>query len=294
MKINYRHVIGGVVLVAILFGTVLVWQILPPRNFPVGTVTTILAGADVRAISEALESQAVVRSAFWFRLLVKFAGDENGVKAGRYYFEAPLTLFGVARRVTSGQFALQPLKVTIPEGLAAEDIAVILARSLPNFDANKFVISALPFEGQLFPDTYFLPPIVSEKEVVELMRENFNERIKALNNQIANSGFSLEQIVTMASLVEKEANQSDTRKLIAGILWKRYDAGMPLQVDVAKETYLYVNLPPAPIANPSLDAIVATIYPTESNFWFYLADKQGVTHFSKDYQEHLALKRKYL
>ncbi len=277
-----------------LLGVALVWTLLPPTNFPTGQVVTIAPGNDLGAISRQLQKADVVRSAFWLRGLIRMTKGETGVQAGHYFFEQPLNLIGVVWRLSHGKFVRQPLKVTIPEGLTAKDTGKLLARALPDFDQSGFVVLADPFAGQLFPDTYFFPPTVSEEQVLELMRGNFDDQIKSLQNQINGSGWSLEQMLVMASLVEKEAWDPTDRRLIAGILWKRYEAGMALQVDVARETYNQVGLPPKPIVNPSLDAILATLYPTESPYWFYLADKRGVTRFSKNYKDHLANIKKYL
>jgi len=171
-------------------------------------------------------------------------------------------------------------------------------------------------EGFLFPDTYFFLPTASTSAIVEEMRENFNRQTASLQADLLAADKSLLEIVTMASIVEKEAYDSEDRRMIAGVLWKRIEAKMRLQVDAVfpyilgkntfqltkadlnydspYNTYRYAGLPPGPIGSPSLDAITAALNPTESPYWFYLADDEGVTHFAKDFDEHVANKQKYL
>lgn len=120
----------------------------------------------------------------------------------------------------------------------------------------------------------------------------------------------------MASLLEEEARTTETRKMVSGILWKRLSAGMPLQVDAVfpyiigkntfeitlkdlefdspYNTYKYKGLPPGPISNPGKDSILAAIYPTKSDYWFYLSDKNGLMHYAITFDEHKINKAKYL
>ena len=117
---------------------------------------------------------------------------------------------------------------------------------------------------------------------------------KSLEFKIKFSDRTLEEIITMASIIEREASNSGDRRQIAGILWKRYDADYKLQVDVARSTYQEEGLPNEPIANPGLDAIKAALEPVESPFWFYLSDAKGVTHYAVTYDEHKKNIRTYL
>jgi UPF0755 protein len=168
----------------------------------------------------------------------------------------------------------------------------------------------------LWPDTYYLEPTVTPDEVVKKLRATFATKIDPLKSTITASGHSLSEIITMASLVEEEASTDKDRRLIAGILWKRLAAGMPLQVDASLtyalgrsthdltvddlksdppyNTYQSTGLPPAPISNPGLAAIKAVLEPTKSAYFYYLADQYGVTHYAETLAEHNENKAMYL
>ena len=159
-------------------------------------------------------------------------------------------------------------------------------------------------EGYLFPDTYLFLPGAETEQIIGTMRDNFKKK----------AGDIAQDIVIMASLIEKEVPASDDRRIVSGILWKRLEIGMPLQVDAVfpyitgkrevllddlkinspYNTYLYKGLPPGPIANPGLDAIEAARNPKETPYLYYISGKDGKTHFAKTYEEHLKNKEKYL
>ena len=175
---------------------------------------------------------------------------------------------------------------------------------------------AKSFEGYLFPDTYFFYSNVTPDQVIETLRNNFNQKIKTALLDIQASGKSLQDVITMASIVEREATSSTDRKMIAGVLWKRISISMPLQVDppfyyiLGKDSSqitlkdlamdspynLYKNkgLPPTPITNPGMSSILATVNPTTSNNLFFLSDKKGAIHYAPTYEGHVANKLKYL
>jgi UPF0755 protein len=126
------------------------------------------------------------------------------------------------------------------------------------------------------------------------MRANFNVKVAPLLPAVATSTHSLADIVTMASLIEKEAQTDTDKHLIAGILWNRIQRGMALQVDADPETYRQKGLPPAPICNPGLESIEAALYPTKTNYVYYLSDHNGVIHYAMTYAEQQANEAKYL
>ncbi len=178
-------------------------------------------------------------------------------------------------------YLLVPVRITIPEGYNLEDIATKF-RVFKNFDKENFLKIAR--EGYLFPDTYFLTGRETEEDIIKIMEDNFKKR----------AGEVKPEILIMASLLEKESKISEERKIISGILWKRLEAGMPLQVDAELDTYLYKELPSAPICNPGLDSIEAALNPVESEHWYYLHDKNGIIHYAKTFEEHKINKAKYL
>jgi len=287
-----------------------------PANFPEGGVITIERDTHLSEIAELLEREEVVRSASALRIIILLLNGERSVFAGDYYFNSKTNLLRVAQMVTRGEFGLKPVKVTIPEGATVNDMVNIFVINFNQFSGEEFLELALPMEGYLFPDTYFFLPTVLPKKIVKVMKENFTERIQEINEDIGAFGESLDDVVIMASILEKEARTTETRRTIAGILWNRIAIGMPLQVDAAflyingkntfeltlddlqidspYNTYLYPGLPQGPIANPGLDALKAAINPIETNYLYYLSDLEGIMYYSKTFEEHKLNKEKYL
>ncbi len=303
-------ILGGVAIASYLFA------IRPPDEFPAGGLVAVESGASVTAIAASLEEQHVIRSPLALRLFVRVLGRERGVQAGDYLFKEPLSSWQVAKALSVGAYGLEPMRIRIAEGATTREMAALLSKALPRFDADAFLVEARPEEGFLFPDTYFFLPNASEETVLQALRQNFDAHLPELQPLIDASGHSLEEIVIMASIIEREARDPEDRRLISGVLWNRIAKKMPLQVDVTflytigKNTFqlttadlksdnpynTYVNkgLPPGPIGSPSLDSLKAAAQPTKNPYLFYLADHSGVTHYAKTYQEHLANKRLYL
>ncbi len=278
-----------------------------PNDFPENSLIGIEKGSSLSKIALRLEESGIIKSDIPFIFLVRLFGLERSIKSGDYFFEKPASLFTVIRRLVAADFEIKPRKVTIPEGATLSDIADIFgATGFENFDKAQFLKITEGKEGRLFPDTYFFLPTVTANQVAETMERNFRKKVGNIENNV----------LVMASLIEKEIADRDDRRIVSGILWKRISAGMPLQVDAVfpyikgrnggrvtfsdlkikspYNTYLNKGLPPAPIANPGLDAIDAARHPKKSPYWFYLSDKNGVTHFSKTFEEHKINKARYL
>lgn len=313
-KTNHFHYIGGVLgVVSIAF---ISWTISTPKEFPTERVIFITDGMTLSEISTHLKDEAAIRSKVMFEALVAiFAGEEN-LKAGIYYFREPANSIVVAKRLATGQYGLASSRVTVPEGSTVTDVAKILKSRLPLFDAEGFLAQADELEGYLFPDTYFFLPTATPEQVIDEMTGNFKKKAGELSREIEKNGQTLADVVTMASILEKEAHTLEDKRMIAGILWKRIREGMPLQVDA---TFLYINgkntfelttddlaidspyntyrnkgLPPGPIANPGFDSILAAVTPEESPYFFYLSDRRGNLYYSEDFEQHKEYKFKYL
>ncbi len=288
----------------------------PPTDFPVGSVVRIREGASVASIAADLEAAGVIRSPFALRLWVTLSRGEEIVRAGDYFFSAPRSILEVARRIMTGEFGLTPARVTIPEGATRADIARLLDKKFKDFDADAFMTATEGKEGYLFPDTYFFLPTVEPEEVVRAMEKNFSEKIQTLSEEIGEFGRPLDEVVTMASMLEKEGSGLKMRQEIAGVLWNRLEIDMPLQVDAVfliingkntyqltlsdlaidspYNTYRFKGLPPGPIANPSLDSLKAAVTPVESDYLFYLSDRRGHTYYARDFEGHKENRRRYM
>jgi UPF0755 protein len=265
-----------------------------PVDFPIRTVTKINEGLGLRSISLKLKNEHIIRSRTVFEAFVIIFGREKSVIKADYFFENKLPVWEVASRVSKGDSRMAPVSVTIPEGFNVTEIADAFVSKLSNFDKNKFLLESKTLEGRLFPDTYFFLTTDTEEEVIKSMSENFNKKILSLKPEIVLSGKSEKEIITMASLIEKEAEGNVDREVISGILWKRININMPLQVDVAPETYKAKGLPKNPICNPGFAAIKAAIHPKNSPYFYYLHDKNGNIHYAKSFTQHRYNVLKYL
>jgi UPF0755 protein len=306
----------------ILFGggTALVlymYVIAPPNDFPVGVLIAVPEGASAGEVAQLLEDQSVVRQKESIQAAVILLGRDRGVRAGDYLFKQPKDVFSIARAITTGAYGLEPVRFRVPEGATTHEMAKLYSSQLQRFDSEKFLEKAQPLEGYLFPDTYFFLPNTNEDVVIDAMRKNFDSHIETLVGDITKSGRPLNDIVIMASILEKEARIYEDRQKIAGVLWRRLKIDMALQVDAAflyslgrttfdltkadladksdpYNTYANKGLPPGAIGSPSLASLRAAANPIDGGFLFYLADGNNVTHYSKTYEEHLRKKALYL
>lgn len=287
-----------------------------PASFSPGTIVIIPSGASVQSAALQLADAHVVAHPALLRFLMRLKGQDDQIQEGAYQFKARQNLFTVMYRLTSGTYDLPVTRITFVEGVTVQNIADQAATAFPEVVTATFLSLAKPYEGYLFPDTYFFRYSTDASAIVLAMRKNFTNKIKSLSPDIAQSGHSLSDIVTMASLVEKEARSSTDKRIVAGILWNRIQHGMPLQVDAVfgyinnrdtyapsftdlkidspYNTYLHKGLPPGPIDNPGLDSLEAATTPTLTPYLYYLTGKDGLMHYASTYAQHQANLRKYL
>lgn len=287
-----------------------------PRTFPSYQFVKINKGETTEEIASYLKEKSVIRSPRLFSFLLKVSGSEDKVISGYYRLGKQDPLFSIILKLRSGNFGYTPYRVTIPEGLSNKEIAGVFDKKLDSFDPEKFLRLTENEEGFLFPDTYYVAPAETEEEIAARMKDNFNKQIEPLKVAIDKSGRSLKEIMTIASLIEKEVRTKEDRRLVSGVIAKRLAAKMPLQIDavfpyiigkntfeVTKSdlkvdspynTYLYKGLPPGPIANPGLDSIKAALEPTTSPYFYYLSDKDGKIHYAETFEQHKENVRKYI
>ncbi|MEK7068533.1 MAG: endolytic transglycosylase MltG [Patescibacteria group bacterium] len=287
-----------------------------PADFPAGAYARVSEGESLGEIAERFEDRAIVRSAFLFKVAARAVGDHKKIPAGEYYFPHGENLVSVAIRLVSGDFNTTPVRITVPEGATNREIAKMLSEKLPEFDPRDFMAATRDKEGYLFPDTYFFMPGESTEAILSVFNNGLQVHLQKIQGEIDASKKPLHEILTMASILEKEASTLKDRRLIAGVLWRRIQIHMPLQVDATFPYYLgrntyevtiddlkqehpyntYVNkgLPPGTISNPSLEAILAAVTPAKSSYVYFLSDKDGTFHFASTYAEHIANKKRYL
>jgi UPF0755 protein len=281
------------------------WGIfLPKEKISSLKIFSVEKGQGLFEIGENLEKEGLIKSKIFFNFYLILIRKEKNLQAGKYFLSSSMNIPQIAQKIISGDIA--KVKVTIPEGFTVREIEERLSIELPGDN----------LEGYLFPDTYYFPIDVSGEEVVKIMRENFEKKISPYKEEIEKSGKTIQEIIIMASLIEKEVKTKEEKELVSGILWKRLKNGIPLQVDatityitgkkatkIPKEdlqidspynTYKYKGLPPFPICNPGLESILAALYPKESDYWYYLSTPDGKTLFFKTLEEHNLAKAKYL
>lgn len=288
----------------------------PPANFPSGSIVSIARGASASIVASQLAAAHIIMHPSLLRLFLRLSGTSSNVEAGAYRFESPQNLFVIAFRMAMGIHGIPTVRITFPEGVTVREAATQIVGALPGINETDFLKKAKPYEGYLFPDTYLFPPSSDAVSIIALMRENFNTKIAALSGEINSSGHSLSDIVIVASLVEREARASESKRIVAGILYNRLKIGMPLQVDAVfgyifgrdtyspsfadlkvdslYNTYTHKGLPPGPISNPGLDSLQAALYPTKTDYLYYLTGKDNKMHYATTYAVHQSNQRKYL
>lgn len=226
--IRYLIVFVGVVAVLVVFFRTL---LIAPTDFPVPYRLTIEPGQTLFSVSRELTDDSVIRSPRLFEIFMIALGSEKKVSEGEYYFAQPVSSFEIALRISGRQFGIDRKKVTFPEGFTNKQMATRLAQTFDSFDTSLFLTLANEYEGYLFPDTYGFFPSVTPDAIVVTLRRNFTTKIASLEKDIAVSSRSKKDLIIMASIIEKEARGENDRTIISGILWKRIDSGIPLQVD---------------------------------------------------------------
>jgi len=291
-------------------------------------IVVIRRGTTTREIGVRLQEAGLVRSASHFTLAARLRGVAHTLREGEYRLSPSMPLLRIIDVLTRGEVVLHP--VTIPEGFTADQVVQALARAglgdaarlraLVRGGAGQFeydFLKAVPggsLEGYLFPDTYLLPRFLEEREVVRRFLAEFDRTVVPLWRE-AGMPRPLHDILTVASMVEREARVPGDRELIAGVIYNRLARGWRLEVDATVlyalgahkavvtyddlkvsspyNTYVHAGLPPGPIANPGLDAIRAALRPARTEFFFYVARPDGSHAFSRTLSEHLANVRRY-
>jgi UPF0755 protein len=289
-------------------------------------------GQSVREIAKNLEQKGLIKSPSSLYLYAKTNHLGENIIAGRFVLTKAMNgpkILEVLSDASKAQFI-----ITVQEGLTIKDIDAKLVdmelikagnfiqavKSFNNWEGYSFLDKStlskldLPLEGYLYPDTYFLNPDgFKSSDLISMMLNNFEKKFSKLQESIKKH--TIHQIITMASIIESEVKSSKDRKNVSGILWKRLDAHWPIGADA---TLLYITtdrtitakdlaidspyntrknqgLPPGPICNPSVNSIEAAMYPTSTDYWFYLTTLDtGKVIYAKSNDEQNVNRAKYL
>ena len=325
LRFLFKSLIGGGVLILILIIFWFLGQIylLPQGEEEKKIILTIEKGTGLAEISSQLKKEGLIRSEFLFQLAAFAKGARKKLQAGTYYLSPVMTISEIIDKLKKGDILKKT--ITIPEGWRLNDIALYLEMEKlgpveeffkivkKNFSQEFDFLKEKPknrdLEGYLFPDSYQIYPNESLERIIKKMLKNFGKKITPdLREEIKKQGRTLDEVLIMASLLEKELKTFEEKQIGAGILWKRLKAGWLLQVDATLtyltgkttqeltredlnldspyNTYKYFGLPPGPICNPGLASIKAAIFYKETPYWFYLTTPKGKTIFSKTLWEH--------
>jgi UPF0755 protein len=319
-----RFMLLGIGFVAIVLFALGVWFMSMFRPVAAGEAETVSfvvpKGQAVTIIGNRLAEAGLIRNPLAFRIVVKERGLTNKLQAGTFEIDASMTPGEIAQKMTQGT---NDLWVTIPEGWRREEIAESLAEQLPEFDAEEFLSLSAGDEGKLFPDTYLVARESTAQTLYSILTNTFESKIlNGLADDIDAAEHEFDDVLIMASIVEREARGYEEMRHVAGILWNRIELGMPLQADATLQyvkgynkqtkawwepplaadkqldspfnTYKNPGLPPRPISNPGYDAIRATLNPVETDDVFYLHDRDGGIHYAESLEEHNANVQRYL
>jgi UPF0755 protein len=301
----------------------------------------IKKGKSVTEISDELYKRGIINSSFLFNVYVFTNGYEKNLQAGTYAINPGVT---IKELTTIFQHGVNDTRITFLEGWRVEEFAREASQKFKNIDWSDFVTKAGQYEGYLFPDTYYFRDDVEEQDLISTLRNTFDEKTKDIltNNAVAETGLTKEQVIILASIVEREVNSNEDRPIVAGILMKRLKEGIKLDADATTQyaiaisklcpinapfscpmqmkldamntfnwwqttlsaedinspspynTRVNTGLPPTPISAVSLSSIKAILNSKKTEYYFYLTDSQGITHYAKTLEEHNTNIQKYL
>lgn len=270
-------------------------------------------GDNVRAVAYNLKTQGLIRDPIVFFLITKQSGLDKKIQAGTFRFSPSMTTAEIAEGLTH---ATSGVWITIPEGLRATEIAKLFKKYMPLYE-DSWIETLQENEGYLYPETYQFPKEATIEYIVTHMRNIFENRYETIAT--SQTSLSKEEIVILASLIEREALKNEERPVISGILHNRLEIGMALQVDAtiqyakgetngkwwspisvadytfpsAYNTYRNTGLPPAPISNPGLESLKAAANPASVDYLYYLHDKNRIIRYAETNTQHEANKERY-
>ncbi len=300
----------------------------PPSRDKVWKEVQVSEGMSFKAIAATLQKEGIIRYRGYFEIIGRLQGITRKVRVGYYGLGSHMSMWEVLDALRKGKII--EYEVVIPEGYNLYQIGWTLTGTpLISSDPDDFIkvatdknlahelgIDADRLEGYLFPDTYYLPKGITVRDIAKRMVQRYKDVFSdEMRKRAAEMGFTEHQIVTLASIVEKEAKVDAERKLIAAVYENRLKLGMRLQADPTAvyglrawvtnvttkdlkrqtpyNTYLHKGLPPGPIANPGRSAILATLYPENVDYLFFVAQGDGSHFFSKEYGAHTRAVNRY-
>ena len=326
-ELKYKKIVGAVVLLVVLAVMIYGYSLyyFMPWEFPKEglrdepIITLVPQGAAFNKVASNLESAGLVPSRHRFLILGRLTDKDRKVQWGEYEIRRGTQPIDILNQLVSGK--VKTYKITVPEGYSVRQIAILLESAnligsqafadyaLSEAAAQNHHVPGPTLEGYLYPTTYFLPKSLKAEEIAAEMVKHYRTIFDArLSTRAKELELSEREVVTLASIIEKETGIGGERGLVASVYHNRLKKNMRLQADptviygikdydgnITREhlqtyspynTYRINGLPPGPIASPGEFAIQAALYPEDTKFLYFVADKRGVHHFSVSYQEH--------
>ncbi len=274
-------------------------------------------GAGIREVANDLKAEGLIHNSVVFFLIIKQEGLDNKIQAGDFRLSKSMNLQKIVDVLSHGTLDVW---VTFPEGVRADEIADILKEKIPTYN-ETWRTELDKYEGYLFPDTYLIPTDANVDQVISIMNNNFEKKYAETSGNKKNK-YTKEELVNIASMVEREARFAEDRPLIASVIFNRLGIGMGLNIDSTIQyalgyqanqkswwkkgvslsdlkinspynTYIHAGLPPTPISNPGFDTMQAVTDAPSTNYIYYVSDKTGHNHYARTLSEHNANIIKY-
>jgi UPF0755 protein len=295
---------------------------------------SIEKGMPAKQIAELLKNKGLISNKTTFYYYVRLTGADKNIIAGRYDLNKSMNVPDILEQIT--QIGSSEATLTVQEGLTISDIDDKLVsldvindsdfeKAVKNFDdyENYWFLDRetqkeleFPLEGYLYPDTYFIDTVdFDADDLIHIMLDNFENKFSTVRNEFNGQDRTIQEIITMASILQREVRTPDDFATVSGILWKRLDSNWhigadatilyatkkktidieDLEFDSPYNTRLHVGMPPGPICNPDIEHIKASINPKTSEYWYYLTTLDtGEVIYARDNDEQNVNKAKYL
>ncbi|PJA45913.1 endolytic transglycosylase MltG [Candidatus Uhrbacteria bacterium CG_4_9_14_3_um_filter_50_9] len=334
-------VFGVVLVLAVILGGSLFWDsyVISPASDAESVEFVVEPGASVGEIAASLEEAGIMDGSFLFKVYVRLSGQQSFLQAGSISLTPGMNYSSIVDELTHAN-AFE-IAVTFPEGLTVQQMGEVIAEAFEGVgdgdwaevtgENGKQLLSSTELfagipqghslEGYLFPDTYRFrddatATTIADTMVLTLKRRMAENDIVIPETLVFDNGMTLHEILTLASIVEREVRSGEDMAIVAGIFFTRMQIGMALQADStvnyitgkdtpsisledsqiqsAYNTYQNLGLPPGPISNPGMNAIMAVLNPTDSDYLYFLTSEEGEVIYATTFDQHIANKYKYL
>lgn len=288
-------------------------------------------GSSVESIANQLQQNGVIKSALAFRIYSKLQNTGSKYRAGIYYLDSGMSIDEITEIIQHGKGFVEIVKFTIPEGFEVRMIVDRLVEQGLGEEEKFYEIinnnpfeydflkdlpeNSVPLEGYLFPDTYEVYKAAKEEDIIKIMLDQFDKVFTDEYKKRAEElNMSINEVITLASIIEREAKADKERKVVSSVFHNRLKINMllgscatvqyilqerkdvlltkDLEIVSPYNTYKNPGLPPGPIASPGKKSIEAALYPDDTEYLYFVAEKNGTHHFSKTYGEHLEAQKR--